>query len=76
MVLVGMSATLELIYWIGIGAIAALLLYEHRLVRPDDLTRVNMVFFNLNAVISVLYLVFTLADLLVRGEPAVLWRAS
>ena len=76
MVLVGMSATLELIYWIGVGAIAALLLYEHRLVRPDDLTRINMVFFNLNAVISVLYLVFTLADLLVRGEPAALWRAS
>ena len=76
MILVGMSATLGLIYWIGVGAIAALLLYEHRLVRPDDLTRVNMAFFNLNAVISVLYLVFTLADLLVMGEPAALWRSS
>ena len=76
MALVGTSAALGLIYWIGVGAIAALLFYEHRLVRPDDLTRVNMAFFNLNAVISVLYLVITLADLIVLGESAALWRAS
>ena len=76
MVLVGRSAGLGLVYWVGVGAIAALLLYEHRLVRTDDLTRVNMAFFNLNAIISVLYLVFTLADLLVMGEASTLWRAS
>ena len=76
MVLVGYSVGLGLIYWIGVGGIAGLLLYEHRLVRPDDLTRVNMAFFNLNALISVLYLVFTLADLLVLGESTVLWRVS
>jgi hypothetical protein len=35
-----------------------------------------MAFFNLNAVISVLYLLFTLADLLVMGEASTLWRAS
>ena len=76
MLLVGHSAALGVIYWLGVAAIAALLLWEHRLVRPDDLTRVNTAFFNLNAVISVLYLVFTLADLLILGEPAALWRAS
>lgn len=74
MVLVGRSAGLGLVYWVGVGAIAALLLYEHRLVRSDDLTRVNMAFFNLNAVISVLYLVFTLADLLIMGGASALWR--
>ena len=74
MVLVGDSAALSAIYWLGVAVIAALLLWEHRLVRPDDLTRVNMAFFNLNAIISVLYLVFTLTDLLVLGEPAALWR--
>ena len=76
MVLVGRSAGLNVVYWVGVGAIAVLLLYEHRLVRSDDLTRVNMAFFNLNAVISVLYLLFTLADLLVMGEASTLWRAS
>lgn len=40
------------IYWAGIAAISALLIYEHLLVRPDDLSRVNAAFFNVNAVIS------------------------
>ncbi|MBI2825280.1 MAG: UbiA family prenyltransferase [Planctomycetia bacterium] len=41
------------IYLAGIGAVALLLVYEHWLVRPDDLTRVNVAFFNVNAVVSV-----------------------
>ena len=52
------------IYMVGIGAVALLLGYEHRLVRPDDLTRVNTAFFHVNAVVSIgLFLVGT-ADLL------------
>ena len=54
-----------LIYWAGIGAVALLLIYEHMLVRPDDLSRVNAAFFNVNAVISLgLFAVGTL-DLMV-----------
>ncbi len=45
-------AGLGLVFLIGIIAIAALLLYEHWLVRPDDLNRVNIAFFNVNAIIS------------------------
>jgi len=52
------------IYGLGIAAVALLLAYEHALVRPDDLTRVNAAFFNVNVVISVgLFAVGTL-DLL------------
>ncbi len=52
------------IYLAGVGAIAALLIYEHSLVRPDNLSRVNRAFFNINAVISVgLFMVGTV-DLL------------
>ena len=40
------------IYWAGIAAVAVLLVYEHSLVRPDDLSRVNLAFFRVNAVIS------------------------
>ena len=40
------------IYWTGTGFVAALLLYEHSIVRPDDLTRVNVAFFQVNAVVS------------------------
>lgn len=52
------------IYWLGIAAVAILLAYEHWLVRPDDLTRVNLAFFQVNAVVSLgLFAVVTL-DLL------------
>lgn len=40
------------IYWLGVVVVAILLVYEHALVRPDDLDRVNLAFFNVNAVIS------------------------
>ncbi len=54
------------VYWSGVAAVAALLLYEHRLVRPDDLTRVNRAFFNVNAVISLGLLVVAAIDLAIR----------
>ncbi len=54
------------IYWPGIAAVAVLLVYEHSLVRPDDLSRVNLAFFHVNAVISLgLFAVGTL-DLVLR----------
>jgi 4-hydroxybenzoate polyprenyltransferase len=40
------------VYLTGVAAVAALLVYEHRLVRPDDLSRVNTAFFRVNAIIS------------------------
>ncbi|MCH2113665.1 MAG: putative 4-hydroxybenzoate polyprenyltransferase [Pirellulales bacterium] len=56
-----------LFFWIAVAGVAALLVYEHALVRPDDLERVNTAFFHVNAVISlVLFAVGTL-DLLCGG---------
>lgn len=55
------------IYIAGIVGVAGLLIYEHRLVRPDDLTRVNLAFFNVNAVVSIGLFVVGLADLFMRG---------
>jgi len=52
------------IYGSGVAIVAALLVYEHLLVRPDDLTRVNVAFFNINAVISLGLLVVGAIDLL------------
>jgi 4-hydroxybenzoate polyprenyltransferase len=53
------------VYWVGMGSVACLLAWEHWLVRPGDLGRVNMAFFHVNSVVSVgLFLVGTL-DLLV-----------
>jgi 4-hydroxybenzoate polyprenyltransferase len=46
-----------------VAAVAVLLLVEHYLVKPDDLTRVNQAFFHVNAVISVGLLVVVLVQL-------------
>lgn len=56
-------AALGWIFLAGIVVISLLLLYEHSLVRPDDLTRVNIAFFNVNAIISFGILVLGCIDL-------------
>ena len=53
------------IYYAGVAAAAVLLIYEHSLVRPDDLARVNQAFFHVNVVVSVGLLVFSVIDLIV-----------
>ncbi len=54
---VGWVAGLHPAYWIGIAAIAGILAWEHRLVRANDLSRMGAAFFNMNAVVSVVYFV-------------------
>ena len=44
--------------WAGIGVVAALLTYEHSLVKPDDLSKMNAAFFTVNGYISLLFLLF------------------
>ena len=56
------------VYLVGVACIALLLIYEHAIVRPDDLERVNVAFFNVNAVISIGLLVVTAADLFVVAK--------
>ena len=65
----GFDYPLGLIYFIGLAAVAALLVYEHALVRPDDLTRVNIAFFQVNIAISLGLLAVAVLDLFIRGRP-------
>jgi len=51
---------------LGIVAVAALLLWEHMIVSPTDLSRLNAAFFTMNGVISVIFFVFVAADLLLH----------
>lgn len=51
------------LYWGGLGAIAALLVYEHAMVRPDDLSRVNVAFFHVNAIVSIGLLIVGVLDI-------------
>lgn len=52
--------------WAGIGVVSVLLAYEHSIVSPHDLKRMNAAFFTLNGVISVIFFMFVAADVLVR----------
>src|SRR5258705_4367230 len=62
LVAAGLGLHVGALYWIGVGAVAALLGYEHSLVRRDDLTRLNAAFFTMNGVISVAFAVLVIAD--------------
>ena len=53
---VGWAAALHPVYWVGLALISALLVWEHRIVRPDDLSRLGVAFFNMNGIIGVVYL--------------------
>jgi 4-hydroxybenzoate polyprenyltransferase len=55
------------IYLVGVAAITLALVYEHWLVRPDDLSRVNRAFFWVNAAVSLGLLAVGVADLVVRS---------
>lgn len=52
----------------GTGAVTALLIYEHGLVKPDDLSRVNAAFFTMNGWVSVLFFVFWAADIFLHPQ--------
>jgi 4-hydroxybenzoate polyprenyltransferase len=59
----GWLAALGPLYWVGWAAVVALLLYEHSLVAPDDLSRLDVAFFNVNGYIAVLVLAAVLVGL-------------
>jgi 4-hydroxybenzoate polyprenyltransferase len=50
----------------GILAVMLLLVYEHSLVKPGDLSKLNAAFFTMNGIISVVFALFVAADLLLR----------
>jgi 4-hydroxybenzoate polyprenyltransferase len=62
--LVGAGLEVGALYWLGVAAVAALLAVEHALVSPHDLRRLNAAFFTMNGVISVVFFLFVLADVL------------
>jgi 4-hydroxybenzoate polyprenyltransferase len=64
LIAVGVTLSLGPAYFLGLAAVAALLGYENSIVSADDLSRVNVAFFTLNGVISVVFLAGVLADVL------------
>ena len=61
----GLGLDVTFFYWLGVGVTAVLLVYEHAIVRPGDLRRLDAAFFTLNGIISVVFFGFVALDVLV-----------
>ncbi len=61
----GMYIEFGWLYWTGMGLFTAALVYQHLIVKPSDLSRVNRAFFTSNGIASVVFGIFVITDLLV-----------
>lgn len=66
----GAATGAGVLYWLGLAVVAAAFLYEHTIVRPHDLSRLNRAFFQVNGFIGIVLFVFALGDLIARGLAA------
>jgi 4-hydroxybenzoate polyprenyltransferase len=64
LVIAGAGLPVGVLYWIGVAVVGSLLVYEHSLVRPGDVSRLDAAFFTMNGVISVAFAVFVIGDAL------------
>ncbi len=64
-ILAGYFGAFGWLYWIGVAVFIGMLIYQHSIVKPDDLRRVNLAFMTANGIASVVFAVFVIADLLV-----------
>lgn len=62
----GVYGQFGLWYWIGVGVFTGMLFYQHSIVKPNDLRRVNLAFMTANGIASVVFAVFVLLDLFLR----------
>jgi 4-hydroxybenzoate polyprenyltransferase len=63
-VVIGYFAGFGMLYWIGSFIFAGLLAYQHMIVSPDDLSRLNVAFFTLNGIASLIFAAFNISDIL------------
>jgi len=61
----GVIGNFKTIYWIGLGIFSILLFYQHTIVKYNDLRRVNVAFFTLNGIASIVFALFAITDLFV-----------
>jgi 4-hydroxybenzoate polyprenyltransferase len=66
LVLTGLFFKLNIFYWLGMVVVAYLFIHEHRLVKPHDLSKLDIAFFNMNGYISITVFLFTAAAVLIK----------
>ena len=62
-VFAGLTAEFDFLYWVGASAFIMLLVYQHSIVKPNDLSRINLAFFTTNGIASVIFASFTVLSL-------------
>lgn len=62
----GIYGSSGILYWIGVALFAGMLIYQHSIVKPTDLRRVNIAFMTANGIASVVFAVFVIADIFVK----------
>jgi 4-hydroxybenzoate polyprenyltransferase len=62
----GIYGHFNFLYWIGASVYISMLIYQHRLVKPDDLSRVNIAFINTNSIASICFAIFTILALIFK----------
>lgn len=66
-ILAGIFGGFHWLYWLGIAVFAGMLLYQHSIVKPDDLSRVNIAFMTANGIASVVFGVLVVGDVFLLG---------
>ncbi len=56
------------LYWIGVAVFVGMLIYQHSIVKPNDLKRVNLAFMTANGIASVVFAIFVIADLFINNQ--------
>lgn len=62
-ILAGLIHPFHWLYWTGTAIFTLLIIYQHLIVRPNDLSKINLAFFTLNGIASIIYAAFVIADL-------------
>jgi 4-hydroxybenzoate polyprenyltransferase len=62
----GFSGHFNWLFWLGAGIFSALLVYQHLLVKPNDLSKVNMAFANTNGIASLVFALFSITSFIVQ----------
>ncbi|RMD46339.1 MAG: 4-hydroxybenzoate octaprenyltransferase [Aquificota bacterium] len=62
LILTGYLSQMGMIYYVGVFVLTAFLIYEHSLIKENDLSKINIAFFTVNGYVSILYFVFVLMD--------------
>ena len=64
----GVYGHFSLLYWIGVTVFIGMLIYQHSIVKPNDLSKVNLAFMTANGIASVIFAIFVLLDLFIINK--------